>query len=208
MKFKQGTTSYESKWTKFRGRDQDDKRFALDLKIRPLFPHVAREIQRPFLMREGVGAAAVERVPEEASDAYGAAIADHLIDRLGGPDEPEHSNGVEADYTANDLLVGGADAAEYGVPTLTPGMDPGVTHEAPWPMTPEGKYVLLNMIPNLQQHITEFARQIANPLCAVTPERQDQDDANLQPSPSSEPSSPSATAGDEESRRTEEEPTE
>ncbi len=198
MKFKQGTTSHESKWAKFRSRDQDDKSFALDLKVRPLFPHVAREIQRPFLVREGVGAAAIEKVPEEAEDAYGAAIAEHLIDRLGGPDEPDHPIGVEADYTENGLLVGGADAAEYGVPTLTPGMDPGVTHEAPWPMTPEGKYVLLNMIPDLQSFVTKFARRIANPLTAITPERQGEDDANLEAMPSSEPSSPSATAGEEE----------
>ena len=199
MKFRQGTTSHESKWTRFFGRDQDDKRFSIDLKVRPLFPHIAREIQRPFLQREGVGAAAIERVPEEATDAYGAAISDHLIDRLGGPtDAPDHPNGIEADYTENGLLVGGPDAAEYGVPTLTPGMETGKTHEEPWPMTAEGKYVLLNMIPNLPPHVTDFARQIASPLTAITPERQDEDDANLEATPSSEPSSPSVTAGDEE----------
>lgn len=199
------------KWTRFHGIAEGGQRFKVDVNVRPLFTHVAREIQRPFLQRTGTGSNVVEEVPPELQEEYGAAIADHLIVELGGPGkvsieedsrgetkEIERNHGLEVDMTEDGLLVAPTIAANYGVPTLTPGMDGGAISEQPWPMSPEGKYALISIFTELSKHVQAFAKEIAAPIDTTTPERQEQDDENLDSTPSSEPSSPSETASPEQ----------
>lgn len=204
MKFRQQTKGREAKWTRWRGR-AGGTRFVIDLAIRPLYPHTARELQQPYLEPDGQGG---ESIPPERVEDYGMEIADHLIARLGDPEDPKgvclptcdddcegHPHGLEADFTKDSgLLVGAPDAAEYGMAVADESQDVE-TEERPWPMSPPGKYALLNMMPGLQQFVTKTAKEIATPL--IDEKRQKEDDDNLSRTPSSEQTSRSATAGDE-----------
>ena len=187
----------EHDWTRFRGSNVDGSPYTIDALIRPKFQDEMRELRRSFLQRSGAGQNVTEAVPPELIPDLTAAIADRIIVRLGGPDIPDHPNGLLVAMSDTGLVVSPKRLAKYGVPTLTPGMDAGEITKQPWPMTPEGKYALIEMFTDFSIHVNRFADKLGTPVGAATEEEREQDDANLEPTPSSAPSSPSETAPDE-----------
>lgn len=161
----------EGRWNRFEVR-HDGRLLPYDLKIRPRTREEARRMVARHQVERREGGVLVRDIPPEKDLAFGMDTADYLIADWGGSQTapPEFPEGPRAFFEreTGELASYLPGASRIGIKQANPpdGVERAVwlkEHCEPrvWPLDKRYKWLLLQVVPKLDEQVNDFAGKLA-----------------------------------------------
>lgn len=165
----------DGRWHRFYVRHAGED-LPFDIKVRPQLRGEARRLVRQHQRERREGGTIIREIPPEKERAFGMAAADYQIADWGGSptSPPDRPHGPKARFQkGSGLLVSYLPEAEsVGIQMAPDDIEPSDVEVRTWPLTKGFKYLLLQVIPGLDEQIAAYARELT---MAVTEMEEDEE---------------------------------